>query len=95
MKQNEKLADALSHIRPAFVAEAAMPKKKRSRVLLRIVAAAAAIALVIGISQLPHPILADSISSAAGSHVAPRPDRDDYENYDDFRAFLAKEAVLF
>lgn len=88
MKHNEKLADALTHIRPAFVAEAAIPKKKRSRVMLRLVAAVAAIALVVGISQLPRPILADSVSSAAGSHIAPRPDRDDYENYDDFRAAL-------
>ena len=52
---NDKIADALGEVRDAHIQEAARPKKTKGRVLLRIAAAAAVMALVVGIALLPWP----------------------------------------
>lgn len=61
----KKLNEALNEICDAHIEEAATAKKAHRRTLWRIVAAAAAVAVVIGLFQLPRPVLADAISLPA------------------------------
>lgn len=86
---NEKLAEALDHVRDAHITEAARPKKTKGAVFLRIVAAAAVIALIVGVATLPPPITAKAVSLPGESRLSARPQRDDYASYEEFKADLA------
>lgn len=59
---NEKLANALNEVRDTHLQEAATPKRSRKTMFLRIVAAAAMVALVIGITLAPPTVTAQAIS---------------------------------
>lgn len=59
---NEKLANALNEVRDTHLQEAATPKRSRKTVFLRIVAAAAMVALVVGITLAPPTISASAVS---------------------------------
>lgn len=59
---NEKLANALNEVRDTHLQEAAIPKRSRKTVFLRIVAAAAMVALVVGITLAPPTISASAVS---------------------------------
>lgn len=59
---NEKVADALNEVRDAHIEEAAKPKKSRKKMVLRIAAAAAMLALVIGVALAPPTITAKAVS---------------------------------
>ena len=84
---NERLNEALNEISDKHIAEAAKKKKKKT-VFLRLAAAAAAFAVIIGLFQLPKPITAKAVSLADDCRVSERPDSDDYENLDEWRADL-------
>lgn len=59
---NEKLADALNEIQDHHIQEAAKPRGSRKKIFLRVAAAAAAVALVVGISVTPPSITAKAVS---------------------------------
>ena len=85
----KKLEDALDHIDPKHIAEAAAPVKKKKKALPWIGAAAAVLALVLAgrFIEIPMAIRAEAISLAK-PQTAVRPDRDDYANADQWRADL-------
>lgn len=84
---NEKLKLALNEISEQHIAEAAKNKSKRV-IFLRIAAAAAAIAVIIGLFQLPRPILAKAVVTASANQMPARPNRGDYKDYNDFKLDL-------
>ena len=84
---NEKLKLALNEISEKHIDEAAKSKSKRV-IFLRIAAAAAAIAVIIGLFQLPRPILAKAVVTASANRAPQRPNYDDYEDYNDFKLDL-------
>lgn len=85
---NEHIHEVLNEISDKHIAEAAKNKKRKGAVLLRIAAAAAALAVIIGLFQLPKPITAKAVSLADDCRVQARPDSDDYNNMDEWRAAL-------
>lgn len=58
----DELADALNEIRDEHIEEAAKPRKKRNKLLLRLSAAAAMVALVVAIALSPAKITAEAVS---------------------------------
>ena len=74
---NEHIHEALNEISEAHIAEAAKKKKRKGAIFLRIVAAAAMLAIVIGIFQLPKPINAKAVSLADDCRVPARPESKD------------------
>lgn len=86
---NEKLAEALDHVRDAHITEAARPKKARGAVFLRIVAAAAVIALIVGVATLPPPITAKAVSLPGENRRMAYPQRAQYATTEEFQAALA------
>jgi serpin B len=82
---NEHIHEALNEISEAHIAEAAKKKKRKGAIFLRIVAAAAMLAIVIGIFQLPKPINAKAVSLADDCRVPARPESKDYDNIQDWR----------
>ena len=85
---NEHIHEALNEISEAHIAEAAKKKKRKGAIFLRIVAAAAMLAIVIGIFRLPKPVMAQAVSLAGDCRIPERPDRDDYSDMDEWRADL-------
>ncbi len=83
---NEKLSQALDHVGDHHIAQAAQGKKKRRRLFRTLVAAALAVALVVGLTSMPKPIHAQTISQASGSRLGERPNRRDYDNYEEYAA---------
>ena len=81
----EKLKVALNEISERHIAESAGGKKKHST-LLRIISAAAVAAIVIGLFQLPRPIAAKAVSSPATPRISSRPDLENYESKEQWRA---------
>lgn len=61
-KSNEKLSDALNEIRDAHLEEAAKPKKSKKVWILRIAAAAATVAVLVGLILTPYTITATAVS---------------------------------
>lgn len=59
---NEKLADALNEVRDSHIQEAAKPKKSKKKLVLRVAAAAAMVALVVGIALTPPRVTATAVS---------------------------------
>lgn len=86
--KRRKLEEALDHIRPEHIEEAA-PDKKKKRTLPWIGAVAAVLALVLAgrFVEIPMAIRAEAISLAQADPQA-RPDLDDYENREAWRADL-------
>ena len=87
--KRKKLEEALDHIDPKHIAEAAAPVKKKKKALPWIGAAAAVLALVLAgrFIEIPMAVRAEAISLAK-PQTAARPDRDDYANADQWRADL-------
>ena len=85
---NQHIHEALNEISDKHIAEAAKKKKKKGAVILRIAAAAAALAVIIGVFQLPRPVMAKAVSTADDCRIPKRPDSDDYESLDAWRADL-------
>lgn len=87
---NEKLAQALDHIQEKKLAEAAVARNKHRHWFLK---TAAAILLVVfllnfNLPNIPIFITAKAVSTASGSRKPARPDRDDYDTFEEFRAVL-------
>ncbi len=82
---NEHIHEALNEISEAHIAEAAKKKKRKGAIFQRIVAAAAMLAIIIGIFQLPKPINAKAVSLADDCRVPARPESKDYDNIQDWR----------
>ena len=86
---NEKLAQALDHIDGKKISDAATARRKRHLFLKTI----AAILVVVILMNFNLPIIslrvnAKTVSEASGSRAAARPDRDDYDSFEEFRAVL-------
>ena len=86
---NEHIHEALNEISEAHITEAAKKKKRKGAIFLRIAAVAAALAIIIGVFQLPRPVMAKAVSLADDCRVPARPKWNDYEDRDEFRADLA------
>ena len=84
---NEKLAKALGYVDEKYVTAAAK-RKKRKRWWLGAAAAAAALALFFSLPGIPLAVSARAVSTASGSRRTERPDRDDFESSDAWRAEL-------
>lgn len=82
---NEHIHEALNEISDKHIAEAAPKKKNGKKIFLRIVAAAAMLAVIIGIFQLPRPVMAKAVSTAGDCRIPERPSRQNYENVNDWR----------
>lgn len=83
---NEKLAQALDHISDKKIAEAGVAQKRHRYLFLKMVAAVLAVFLLLNFN-LPNVALrvnAKQISAASGSRPLVRPDRDDYETFEEF-----------
>lgn len=61
-EKQEKIAQALDEVRDAHIEEAAKPKNSRTKWVLRLSAAAAAVAVMIGVLLSPSSISAEAIS---------------------------------
>lgn len=85
---NEHIHEALNEISEAHIAEAATKKKNKKQIFLRIAAAAAMLAIVIGIFRLPKPVMAQAVSLSGDCRIPECPDRDDYSDMDEWRADL-------
>lgn len=84
---NEKIAQALDEISGVKIAEAAgAGAKRKRRFFLAAVAAILAVVLIANIGFIPGIVTAQAVSTASDSRTPPRPDRDDYASYEDFRA---------
>lgn len=85
----EKLSRALDYISDRHIAEAAQPlSHKRRPYWVGTVAAILVLALILNYGQIPLAISADAVSLTSGSQWPERPDRDDYEVWEDYRAEL-------
>ena len=85
---NEKVAEALSYIDEKYVSDAAKRSKKKTKYWISAVAAVLALVLVLQIPGIPMAISAQAVSVASDSRQMQRPDRDDYEDRDAWRADL-------
>lgn len=86
---NEKVAKALSYVDETYVSAAAK-RKKRKPVFIAAVAAVLALVLLFNLPSLPAVISAKAVSLASGSRQMQRPDLDDYEDHNAWRADLDK-----
>ena len=85
---NEKVAEALSYVDEKYVSDAAKRSKKKTKYWISAVAAVLALVLVLQIPGIPMAISAQAVSVASDSRQMQRPDRDDYESRDAWRADL-------
>ena len=83
----DKIAQALDFISLRYIEEAVrLPAvRKRRRNFRMAVAAVLALVLVSRIGFIPMAVPARAVALSEGSRVEERPDRDDYESYEDFR----------
>jgi len=92
---HEKLAEALDHISDDKLAQAAVARKRRKRVFFRALAAVLAVVILMNLPYIPTGVNATEVAPASGTRKPVRPDRDDYEVWEDFRADLdVYEAIL-
>lgn len=97
----EKLAQALAYVNPRYIEESVRQgeKRKKRRVFLGAVAAVLVLAMIGNIGYIPLAIPAKAVALTEGSRAQPRPDRDDYGAYEDFRpvydAWLAARDARF
>ena len=87
--KREKLEEALDHMKPEHIAEAAAPTKRKKKALPWLGAVAALLALVLAGKwiEIPMVIRAEAISLAEPD-VPARPDLDDYPDIDQWRKDL-------
>lgn len=84
---NEKLLEALDHISDRHIVQAANHKNPKKRWLIRAVAAALAVVLLtVPLKPEPPAVSAVELVSAAEYTPPPRPDPDEYEDEDTWRA---------
>lgn len=83
---NEKLAQAMDHIRDDYIAEAASAKRKRRKLWIGALAAILVLALLFNGPGIPLSVYAETISQASGSRTPERPDPDDYATHEEFQA---------
>lgn len=81
----DKLRDALGHISDRHIAEAASYRRK-GHLWLGAVAAVLALVLVITAVGSPMTVQAKAVSLAQAPDVMTRPNRDDYDTYEEYRA---------
>lgn len=84
----QKLSDALNGIRDSFITEAAQAKAKKKPYWLGTVAAVLAVVLLFQIGSLPMTIQAQAVSQVPECRLEERPDRDDYETWEEWRTVL-------
>ena len=84
----EKLAQALDYISDEKIADAAAPRKGKKRILFRAIAAVLAVVIFLNLPFIPGKVNASEIALASGTRKPDRPNRDDYEIWEDFRADL-------
>ena len=84
----EKLAQALDYISDEKIADAAAPRKGKKRILFRAIAAVLAVVIFLNLPFIPGKVNASEIALASGTRKPDRPQRDDYEIWEDFRADL-------
>jgi serine protease inhibitor len=84
----DKLTQALDFISDDKIIQAANWKKRRSRIFFRALAAVLALAILTNLPYFPGRVNAAEIAAASGTRKPERPDRDDYEIWEDFRADL-------
>lgn len=85
---NEKVAKALSYVEESYVSKAA--KRKKKPVFIAAVAAVLAAVLLFNLPSIPLAISAKAVSTASGSRQMQRPDIDDYEDRNAWRAEIDK-----
>lgn len=85
---NEKLQEALNEISDQHIDEAAKAKKRKKVYWFGAVAAVLVVALVVGLLRGPMVIRAEAVALADDPRLTQRPDRDDYQQYDDYKADL-------
>ena len=98
----QKLSDALNEIRASFITEAAHAKAKKKPYWLSVVAAILVIVLLLQLGKLPMTVHATAVSLVPDCRTVERPDLDDYETWEAWRADLdiweaqrdAKEAAV-
>lgn len=82
---HDKLRDALSHISDRHIAEAASYRRKR-HLWIGAVAALLALVLIITTVGSPMTVQAKAVSLAQAPDVMARPNRDDYDTFEEYRA---------
>ncbi len=82
----DKLAKALDYVNPKHIEEAVLlpGKRKRKQYFRYAVAAVLALVLISRIGYIPMAVSAEAVALSPGSQVEPRPDRDDYESFEEF-----------
>lgn len=85
---HEKLAEALDYIDDRKIAEAAVVKKRRKRLFFRCMAALLALVLLMNLPYIPARVNAKEVAVASSTRKPERPDRDEYEVWEDFRVDL-------
>ena len=84
---NEKLAEALGYIDDQKIADAATARRKRHPVLKTIAAILVVVILMnINLPTVSLRVNAKAISEASGSHTFPRPEQDDFDTPEEYRA---------
>lgn len=83
-----KLSDALNEIRDEYIVEAAQAKAKNKPYWLSAVAAVLVIVLLFQIGSLPMAVRANAVSLVPECRTEVRPNRDDYETWEEWRAVL-------
>lgn len=83
---NEKLAQALDHIDDRKIAEAAVARRKHRHLFIK---AVAAVLVVVFLLNFNLPIIslhvnATTVSQASGSRPIQRPDRDNYDTFEEY-----------
>ena len=90
MPVNEKIAKALSYVDAKYVTDAAKRKKGKTKYWVGALAAVLALVLLFNLPSTPMAISANAVSIASESRQMQRPDLDDYQDRDQWRADLAK-----
>lgn len=83
---NEKLIEAMDHIHDGRIVHAAKAKRIKKRWFLAAVAAVLALVMFGNVPNIPLAVGARAVSLASQSRVTERPDSDDYEDMDQWRA---------
>ena len=87
---NEKVAKALSYVDEKYVSAAAKKKKKKAKYFISAIAAVLALVILFNLPSMPMVISAKAVSIASESRQMQRPDLDDYNDRDQWRADLNK-----
>ena len=83
-----KLSDALNEISDTHIVEAANAKPRKKPYWLGAVAAVLAIVLLFRLGGLPIAVRANAVSLVPEQRTEERPERDDYETWEEWRLVL-------